>query len=246
MTSTVIEVDEYLARLERVLAGRKPYPWAAANGISRGTIGRMLKGELPDPARLVPVLRSEGLSLTWLLTGQGTPFVVHSPTSDAQGADLIRQYLEEMGAPSVSIIRNAEASSSLVVALTEHVSKAPADAEPYEYDHSEVIAGPRLGALSAAAAAEASAVRRATFDGPSWRRLASGYMSLIELAERIAATPALYAIAPRSAPISRVAEPEPTLGELSELEQKMIAALRALPIGVRETMVKMVEAARSK
>lgn len=239
-----IDVDAYIARLSRVLDGRKPYPWAAANGLSRGTIGRMLKGALPDPETLIPALRSEGLSLTWLLTGQGTPYVVHTPISDAQGADLIRQYLEEMGSPSVTIIRSAEASSSVVIALTEHVSKAPAGAEPYEYDHSEIIAGPKLGALSAAAAAEASAVRRATFDGPSWRRLASGYMSLVELAERIAATPALYTITPMGAPISRIAEPEPTLGELSELEQKMIAALRALPIGVRETMVKMVEAAR--
>jgi len=236
-----IEVEPFIARLHRVIGDRKPYPWGSSVGLTRGAIHRLLRGQLPDPERLLPLVRTEGLSLSWLLTGQGTPYVVHVPATDAQGADLVRQLAEEMEAPSAWLIANREAPGSVVAILSEHVSKAPAEGDPYEYEHAELIGGPRCGALTAAAVADScSDVRRAAIEADQWRRLASGYMSLTEVSDYT--KPGLYAV---SASIQEASPPyiDGPADAASDLELRMLQALRRLPMAQRETMVRMVEAA---
>lgn len=235
------EIEAFLARLQRVLGGRKPYPWAAANGLSRGAIGRLLKGELPDPEKLLPVIRSEGLSLSWLMTGQGTPYLLHVPATDAQAAELIAHLCLEMGEPSALIVLNAEDPRQIVVVLSEIVRKQPADGEPYEYRHAEVVGGPACSSLAATAAARAAGgIEQRNFAGADWRRLASGYMSLHELWSMPTAT--AYRVSELQP--SMVAEAGPLAwGALSDQEQRLVHALRAAPAAVRETVVTMVESA---
>lgn len=228
------EIEAFLARLQRVLDGRKPYPWAAANGLSRGAIGRLLKGQLPDPEKLLPLIRNEGLSLSWLMTGQGTPYLFHAPATDAQSAELICQLSAEMGRPSALIVRNAEDPQRVVVVLSEWVHKEPSEGEPYDYRHAEVIAGPAGASLAAAAAMrESSEAEERHLAGGTWRRLASGYMSLQEL-WTTKSTPVI-AVADRS--------PDEGFGDLSEQERRLIEALRSATAPLRATVVAMVEAA---
>lgn len=232
-----IDVSEFMARLTHVLGERKPYPWGAEVGLSRGAIHRMLQGDLPDPARLVPMARIEGLSLTWLLTGQGTPYVLHVPASDAQGADLVEQLADEMSQPAALLVTNRTDPTAAVALLVEHVTKTPADGEPYEYDHAELIGGPRCSTMTATAVARhCRDVRRIALDAPLWRRLASGHMALSELRGIADKTPALV-IAPAA-----VAE-EPAEYGTSELEERVITAMRKLPRAARELIARMVEAA---
>lgn len=233
------EIEAFLARLQRVLDGRKPYPWAAENGLSRGAIGRLLKGQLPDPDKLLQVIRNEGLSLSWLMTGQGTPFLFHAPATDAQAAELIGQLSTEMGQPRALIVRNADDPQRVVVVLSELVRKEPVEGEPYEYRHAEVIAGPACSGLAAAAARRESAeAEERNLPSGAWRRLASGYMSLPELWST------------KTTPVVAVATQRPegqtVLSDLSDQERRVVEALRTASSPVRATVVAMVEAAVGK
>jgi len=84
--------QEFQYRLDLVLAGRKPYPWAESIGITRGTVGRMLKGEVPGPDVLGLIMRTENASITWLAEGIGAPYIVHWFATD----EACRAYLDEL------------------------------------------------------------------------------------------------------------------------------------------------------
>jgi hypothetical protein len=244
MASIGADLSSYLARLDYVLAGAKPYPWAAAHGLSRGAIGRMLKGQLPDPEKMVPLVRSEGLSLSWLLTGQGTPYLVHCPSSDAQGADLVRQLAEEMGKPGGVLLRNADNQDEVVAVLAEPAAKAALGAEAYIYRHGEVIGGQVLREHTAQAVMDTCQNPKSRIiDGSKWRRLSSGYMALSELWTLIDTQPKRF---PRPQPLPEIAAAPPrieTVSDLSDWEREILESLRGVPQSVRDTVAAMVKAA---
>lgn len=243
-----VDVEELLARIDRARGSQKVYPWGAANGLGRGTIGRLLKGSLPDAELLIPMVRREGLSLSWLLTGQGTPYVFHSPASDAQGADLVRALFDEMSMPRVLILRNRdslEGQARVAVVLSETVHKHQAGSEPYTYEHAEVIGGAECGPLTASVAlgTRSAQCKRIILNDPEWRRLVSGYMALPELWELVEICPTDT----RPDYVTVASKSEPSASDrwntLSDLEQRVVTSLRRLDGGMRETTASMVEAA---
>ena len=70
-------MNDFKARLDIVLAGRKLHPWAKGLGFSRGAAENMGKGVVPGSEILAVIMRQENVSLTWLATGRGVPFMVH-------------------------------------------------------------------------------------------------------------------------------------------------------------------------
>jgi hypothetical protein len=79
-------------RLQRVAYGRDIHPWLKGLGLSSGTISRLRHGHLPAPERLVPIARTERVSLSWLIDGRGPPFLVHH----FQAASSLRLFLDEL------------------------------------------------------------------------------------------------------------------------------------------------------
>lgn len=67
---------DFRDRLETVAAGRKLTVWAKSLGLSSGTASRLSKGIAPGPEQLIPILKSENVSITWLLEGRGAPYIV--------------------------------------------------------------------------------------------------------------------------------------------------------------------------
>lgn len=63
-------------RLGQLLAGRKIHPWGAALGVSKGAAETMSKGQVPGAEILRLIRYQEGVSLGWLVTGDGAPFVL--------------------------------------------------------------------------------------------------------------------------------------------------------------------------
>lgn len=65
----------------RLLAGDvKPNPWASRFGWDRGLISRVFAGkQLPGPEALAQLAAAERVNLTWLLTGEGPPYLVLPP-----------------------------------------------------------------------------------------------------------------------------------------------------------------------
>lgn len=68
VNENMIEMSEHergvQQRLSIAMQGRRPYAWAADVHLSRGAIGRLQKGNLPDAVKLVPALRIDRLSLS--------------------------------------------------------------------------------------------------------------------------------------------------------------------------------------
>lgn len=82
-------LDSVGARLQQVLGDRSAWKWARAVGLTPGTVGRMIEGHLPGAEKLIPAARMENLSLTWLCTGEGTPFLLTPIAADADARALV-------------------------------------------------------------------------------------------------------------------------------------------------------------
>lgn len=244
-TDAPVDAEGIAQRLGIVLRGRKPYSWGQAFGLSRGTIGRMLKGMLPTPDRLLPALRGENLSLTWLITGQGTPYLVHSPVSDAEGADLVRRLKREMGAPRFTVV--TAPGKRVAVVLSEEVSKTDPDGNRYSYQHLEVIGGSALGHLTLDQVEHRATDRRVGMSVQDWERLASGQMSASELLAykpKLHLVPVTYAPPGDSAPSMVASEAKSSYGNISAAERKLIDAWRNAPDATRRMVLKMLDAAQ--
>lgn len=64
-------------RLEIVLDGRKVTPWGKSLGLSNSVLGVMTQGTAPGPDHLKIIANAENVSINYLLTGDGCPFVVN-------------------------------------------------------------------------------------------------------------------------------------------------------------------------
>ena len=73
------------ARLRRLIGREAPYAWADRMGISKGAFTRIWKeGTVPTSELLYRIRAATGVSLDWLLTGEG----VQQGTAPAQPGDL--------------------------------------------------------------------------------------------------------------------------------------------------------------
>lgn len=67
-------------RIEFILDGRKPHLWGTDIGWNRGTVDSVFRrGQVPGPRDLAALTRHERINLTWLLTGEGPPYLVLPP-----------------------------------------------------------------------------------------------------------------------------------------------------------------------
>lgn len=88
--------EEFLARLELLLDGRKRSPWAKALGFSGGTLTRLGATDtpIPGPTELRAIMWSENVSLNWLCEGIGPKFM----SSTARNAgELCNFVADELG-----------------------------------------------------------------------------------------------------------------------------------------------------
>jgi transcriptional regulator with XRE-family HTH domain len=62
----------FRARLEELMAGEKPFPWADRVGLTPGVFTRMWnEGAPPKADSLEKIADATGASIDWLLTGEG-------------------------------------------------------------------------------------------------------------------------------------------------------------------------------
>lgn len=132
-------VEAVKSRLEAILGGRKPYAWAERVGLSSGTMNRLLKGSFPDPEKLIPACRIENLSLSWLLDGMGSPYLVHAHADDRSAARTLLQHLSDEPGWHVFVVRSELGWTPV---LHQPVESTTAEGTVYRYRAVEVIAGP--------------------------------------------------------------------------------------------------------
>ena len=72
MSSSEPSCSDFRSRLERVIGKEKPFAWANRIGVPRSTFSRMWNdGVAPKAETLLAVSVATGLSIDWLLTGEG-------------------------------------------------------------------------------------------------------------------------------------------------------------------------------
>ena len=63
---------DFHARLKILIGEEHPYGWAAKVGISKGAFNRIWKeGTVPSPDKLKSIAEFTGVTIDWLLTGEG-------------------------------------------------------------------------------------------------------------------------------------------------------------------------------
>lgn len=182
-----VPVETVSDRLRKVLGeDRSPWKWAEQVLLSDGAIGRLLKGSLPDPSKLIPAIRVENLSLNWLLDGHGAPFIVATLPSDAAAAELLDRVIGDEP-DSGLLVAWCEQGFTVVVhtpVIAEHAGKS------YSYRQATIIGGAAPGPLTRAVVDRFAArshntwrkvgpylaVSQIYMPAPEWAALASGYM----------------------------------------------------------------------
>jgi len=182
-----VPVETISDRLRKVLGEeRSPWKWAEQVLLSTGAISRLLKDSVPDPAKLIPAIRVENLSLTWLLDGYGAPFIVAALPTDRAAAQLLDTMLAD------------EPDSAVLVAWSDHgytvVVHTPVIAEhagkSYSYRQTNILGGAAPGPQTRAVVDAFAARQHNTWrkvgpylaasqiylPTPEWAALASGYM----------------------------------------------------------------------
>lgn len=125
-------------RLGYLLRGRKPYVWAREVALSRGAMDRLLKGNFPDPEKLVPACRVENISLTWWLEGIGSPYVVYIAASPDDHASLAR--MMQADEPSMHAVR-VKCADGCRIAFWQHAMIQIADEESRRYTQVTMLGG---------------------------------------------------------------------------------------------------------
>ncbi len=64
-------------------------------------MSRLWQGSAPDPGNLVPAIRMERLSLSWLIDGQGSPFYVAVPVDDADASKMLLEIVGDVAGADV-------------------------------------------------------------------------------------------------------------------------------------------------
>ena len=133
----ISDTGDFSARLNVIIGHRRPFSWAAALKITSGTMNRLTKGHVPGGDLLARIAQVENASITWLLTGQGEPFLVHRTDSDAETAERLRAHLADEPW-DVDLIEDGRRG---VIVLTQRAQLGEGE-EAVHYTAMELIAGP--------------------------------------------------------------------------------------------------------
>ena len=85
---------DFHSRLRQLVGQERPYSWAARVGISKGAFTRIWReGTVPSAELLLRIREHAGVSLDWLLTGEGA-----GPGEAGMDLDLLARTLERVEA----------------------------------------------------------------------------------------------------------------------------------------------------
>lgn len=93
-------------RLARILDGRKLTPWGKELGLSNGVITDLGKGKAPGPDFLNAISVMENVSLSYLLSGTGSPFIVENQPPETLNGQIY--FLSHNGLRAIVTVNQAE------------------------------------------------------------------------------------------------------------------------------------------
>lgn len=138
MARELVPNNPLAERLQLVLQGRPLSTWSKRVGLSSGTASRLWAGSAPDPLKLIPAIRIENLSLSWLLDGIGAPFIVQTVLSDSHAAAVIDERLREDAQAQVLVVQQRRSFTPIIYSP---VTEATVAGFGYRYHRVQIIGG---------------------------------------------------------------------------------------------------------
>lgn len=166
-------------RVRALLRGRTAATWGEWVGMSQGTLHRFTHGSIPNPEKLGVACRAENVSITWLLAGLGTPYLVHPVAGTDEAISHVSSLYEDEDWRI--LFATSAVGSTLVMhqpgqAVTERGTICAH--EIVTVISGQYVADDVIDALSLGDVAE---VRSIALDEDEWRRLTTGHMGSTEL-----------------------------------------------------------------
>lgn len=160
-----------------VLNGRKLTPTMTALGWAASTCSKVMNsGHVPGPDYLVQFAKAENVSLSWLLYGEGSPYVVAWHPSDDSAADVFQQLLSDEPYWQGTLVVHG---NRMAVVLDQEAVSEFRDNQ-YHYHAIEIHTG-RLGSRSLDVLDAHGIGYVIKFNREQMDRLISGYMGTYEL-----------------------------------------------------------------
>ena len=114
------------------------WPWLGSLGVTKGTIGRILKGSQSPGADLLRALqRTERVSLLWLEENKGSPYRVTRVLDDAEAQAVLSERLREEW--TVILVTSDDATFAVVLQRPE--ARYTYKKKEVIYIEAEIIAG---------------------------------------------------------------------------------------------------------
>ncbi|QNL13374.1 putative transposon-related DNA-binding protein [Microcystis phage vB_MaeS-yong1] len=171
-----------LERFNTLLQGRKPHPFGASVHLSRGIVTRLMRGSLPDPELLGPMVRIERLSLSWLLTGEGSPYSVNHYVGDVEAWQDLKAKLSDE--PDAWQIYLAVSPAGWTVVLDQECSTTMKGGKEYWYRATEVTGGKVCGPVVARGIEHWSRLKKIQvlkLSSAHWIKLVTGHLGNAQL-----------------------------------------------------------------
>jgi len=124
------------------LGKQDKHPWGNQLGLSTGTISRMFKGQIPGHEALNAISKYENASITWMVTGETSPYLITTLFDD----ESLAEHLHELMAEEWEVfIFNSTTKQSVIV--LKQPAKYSINKKLIDYTAIEVMSGP-IGQLT--------------------------------------------------------------------------------------------------
>jgi len=126
----------FIQRIKVLIADEKPYSWAKRLGISQATFNRLWKeGAIPKGDTLLLISEKTGVSIDWLLTGEGPMKLNDEAYQLAENLKNAELSAEQLVNQALTIGRNAEdLNVDLVVRIIKNMSEGRTKTQLAEID----------------------------------------------------------------------------------------------------------------
>ncbi len=168
--------QSFLSRINKILGGRSRYPWGEQIGLGRGAVSSLFRGSVPSGETLSLICRAENVSLSWLLEGMASPFLVGVCHSDEECAEHFGELLAEKDW-TIHLVTD---DHRVTLVLTQP-GQFDVKGRPVDYTILEILAGPIGQATLARVRESGCALRLANVHSEILDAINSGQMGTYSL-----------------------------------------------------------------
>lgn len=172
---------EFSQRIETILQGRKLSPWARQMGLSNSFVTRTRENKPPNSMALGLISKVERVSINWLLTGMGVPFIVSTIPRDEDFAEYLDILSDENWDATIMVCY--EYPNFAIATLQQPGQLSLGNGSMLDYTIHEVVYGATGGYTAEVLGEKYPGWKQLTIDKKSFELLSEGQMGNLGLEE---------------------------------------------------------------